>query len=97
MSMRRNRIGAAVATAVALACGASSAFAHHEITAKFDEAKHETIKGIVTSVDWRNPHVHVFVNVTTDAGVTNWAVELESTIALQRAAGDTTRCTRATR
>ena len=39
----------------------------------------------MTSVDWRNPHVHVFVNVTRDDGtVENWAVELESTVLLDR-------------
>jgi hypothetical protein len=89
MSARRSRIvsnamAAAVAAAAALAFHASTALAHHEITAKFDETKHETLKGIVTSVDWRNPHVHLFMNVTTEAGISNWAVELESTIALQK-------------
>ena len=70
--------------AMALTLTATAALAHHEITAKFDETKHETLNGIVTAVDWRNPHVHVFINVTTDAGVSNWAVELESTIALEK-------------
>ena len=37
------------------------------------------IAGVVTLVDWRNPHVHVFFNVTQqDKSVENWAVELES-------------------
>jgi hypothetical protein len=39
--------------------------AHHEITAKFDPAKTVTLKGIVTKLDWANPHVHVFMNVQT--------------------------------
>jgi hypothetical protein len=69
---------------LALAACASTALAHHEITAKFDETKHSTLHGIVTSVDWRNPHVHVFVNVVGDKGVSNWAVELESTITLTK-------------
>jgi Family of unknown function (DUF6152) len=73
-----------MAVAMALTLTATPALAHHEITAKFDETKHETLNGIVTAVDWRNPHVHVFINVTTDAGVSNWAVELESTIALEK-------------
>src|SRR5438552_11463638 len=37
--------------------------AHHEILAKFDSAKPRTLNGVVTSVNWVNPHVHVFVNV----------------------------------
>jgi hypothetical protein len=71
------------ACALVLALGATAALAHHEITAKFDDTKRTTLTGIVTDVDWRNPHVHVFLNVAGDAGgVANWAVELESTIAL---------------
>ena len=37
--------------------------AHHEILAKFDDKKPVTLRGIVTRVDWLNPHVHVFINV----------------------------------
>ena len=40
--------------------------------------------GIVTLVDWRNPHVHVFMNVKDAQGdVLNWAIELESPIDLE--------------
>ena len=59
--------------------------AHHEITAKFDPAKTTTIRGIVTTVDWANPHAHVFMNVGTGNNLVNWAVELESVVDLQRA------------
>ena len=58
--------------------------AHHEILAKFDAAKPVTLTGIVTLVDWRNPHVHVFINVRNARETVNWAVELESPIDLQR-------------
>src|ERR1700752_3159758 len=59
--------------------------AHHEILAKFDDSKRMTLSGVGTLVDWRNPHVHVFMNVR-DAGrkTMNWAVELESPIDLQQ-------------
>ena len=59
--------------------------AHHEILAKFDDSKRMMLSGVVTLVDWRNPHVHVFVNVR-DArnNDVNWAIELESPIDLQR-------------
>lgn len=59
--------------------------AHHEITAKFDPAKTQTLRGIVTSVDWANPHAHIFMNVGTGNNLANWAVELESVVDLQRA------------
>src|SRR5438105_9352691 len=38
---------------------AAPGLAHHSIAAKFDEAKPVTLNGIVTLVDWKNPHVHV--------------------------------------
>jgi hypothetical protein len=58
--------------------------AHHEILAKFDDRKPVTLNGIVTLVDWRNPHVHVFMNVRDGKSQTlNWAIELESPIDLQ--------------
>ena len=59
--------------------------AHHSIAAKFDSARPVTLNGAVTDVDWANPHAHVFINVNEPGGGTiNWAVELESTVDLQR-------------
>src|SRR5690348_3765289 len=61
------------------------ASAHHAIAAKFDEKKPTTLTGTVTAVDWKNPHVHIFMNVKT-AGkpdAANWAVELASPIQLE--------------
>ena len=59
--------------------------AHHPISGKFDDTKPTTLTGIVTLVDWRNPHVHVFMNVRdAKQQVENWAVEIESPIDLQQ-------------
>ena len=59
--------------------------AHHSILAKFDDTKAITLSGLVTLVDWTNPHVHVFMNVRDAKGqVLNWAVELESPIDLKQ-------------
>jgi hypothetical protein len=58
--------------------------AHHEISAKFDPAKTMTLSGVITKVDWSDPHAHIFVNVTQGGNVANWAVELESLADLQR-------------
>lgn len=61
----------------------TQALAHHPISAKFDSEEQVNIQGIVTKVDWRNPHAHVFVNVTNANGETsNWAIEIESPIML---------------
>jgi hypothetical protein len=75
------RLGAVLVAALA----APSAMAHHALAAKFDDTKPLSLAGIVTLVDWRNPHVHVFVNVTKpDKSIENWAVELESTVLLKK-------------
>jgi hypothetical protein len=73
----------AIASAVAaLLLAAVPLIAHHEILAKFDDHKPLTLNGVVTLVDWRNPHVHIFMNVRTGEKVANWAIELESPIDL---------------
>jgi len=57
--------------------------AHHPISAKFDDTKPQTLNGVVTLVDWRNPHVHIFMNVRSNNDADNWAIELASPIDLQ--------------
>ena len=74
----------ATMTATALfALASSAAVAHHPIHGKFDPDAALTLNGIVTYVDWRNPHTHVFMNVSDGDEVLNWAVELESPIDLE--------------
>jgi hypothetical protein len=84
--MAMNRALWSLAVVVALVGGAvERGAAHHAISAKFDDTKPTTLTGIVTLVDWANPHVHVYVNVKDARGqVLNWAVELESPIDLQQ-------------
>jgi cyclase len=51
--------------------------AHHSFAAEFDANKRVTLKGVVTSVDWRNPHIYVYLNVKDDHGnMTQWGCEL---------------------
>jgi hypothetical protein len=59
--------------------------AHHVISAKFDSAKKVTLRGPISSVDWANPHAHVFINVADGNGrIANWAIELDSPVDLRR-------------
>ena len=52
------------------------AAAHHSFTAVYDGTKVVEIKGIVTKVEWINPHIYFYVDVKDAGGnVTNWALE----------------------
>src|SRR6478672_12158256 len=60
--------------AVLIAC--SPAFAHHSFAAEYDGEKHITLKGVVTKVEWENPHMHFYLDVTDEKGkVEEWKFE----------------------
>jgi hypothetical protein len=65
------------------------AFAHHSFAAEFDAAQRVTLTGVVTKVEWTNPHVWFWVNVKDEktGQVTNWGLEMGSPNALQRDGG----------
>ena len=51
-------------------------FAHHSTATAFDVSREVSLTGIVTKVEWLNPHIHIYVDVTDDNGsVVNYAVE----------------------
>ena len=51
--------------------------AHHSRAAEFDEDLAVSFKGEVTRVDWRNPHIWVFVDETDANGtVVHWEAEV---------------------
>jgi hypothetical protein len=60
------------------------ATAHHSFSAEYDAKKPITLKGIVTKVDWMNPHVYFYIDVEADGKVTNWGLEMGPPNGLQR-------------
>jgi len=59
--------------------------AHHSWTAEYDAKKPITVKGVVSKVEWTNPHTHFYVDATDASGkVTTWNFEMASTPALER-------------
>ena len=50
--------------------------AHHAFSNEFDMSKPITLEGVVTRIEWENPHVHFFIDVTgADGVVVNWSCE----------------------
>src|SRR5713226_7700362 len=44
------------------------AVAHHSFEAEYDGSRTATIAGIVTKVDWVNPHAYIFINTKDESG-----------------------------
>lgn len=84
--MTRTRMTSAVVTLVAvIALRSTPARAHHSFVAEFDAAKPVTIKGVVTRIEWMNPHVWFYLNATDAQGViTKWAFEMGAPHQLQQ-------------
>jgi uncharacterized protein DUF6152 len=61
-------------------------FAHHSFAAEFDGTKRVQLTGVVTKVEWTNPHVWFYVNVKDEATgkLVNWGAEMGSPNALMR-------------
>src|ERR1051325_8280075 len=67
-----------VTLALALTLLAGSASAHHNMSALFDFNDRVTVAGTLTKLDWRNPHIYVFVDGKTKADqpqVQAWSIE----------------------
>jgi len=63
----------------------AAASAHHSFSSEYDASKPVTLNGVVTKVEWMNPHVYFYVNVKDDTGkVNNWALEMGAPSGLQR-------------
>ena len=74
---------AALGTAGLLASVQS--LAHHSFAAEFDADKKLAMTGVVTKVEWTNPHVYFFIEVDADGGkFEEWAFEMGSPNGLMR-------------
>ena len=58
-----------------LLASVAAAFAHHSFAAEYDGDKPVTLTGVVTKIEWENPHLHFYLDVTTDKGVEHWKFE----------------------
>ena len=66
-------------------CVAPAAFAHHSFGAEYDVNQPITLTGVLTKIEWTNPHTHIYLDVEGDDGsVVNWQLEGYPPVALHR-------------
>lgn len=78
---------AALALVAVLTVAGPVALAHHSVGGEFDVRKVVTINGVVSDIEWANPHIYIHVDVKGPAGtVTTWRLE-SVPVAMMRKAG----------
>ena len=87
--MRAYLLGGLIAGVLLLTGG--KAMAHHSFAAEFDGTKRVTLTGVVTKVEWTNPHVHFYMNVKDEAGtLSEWELSMGAVNGLLRRGWRTT-------
>jgi Family of unknown function (DUF6152) len=80
----RTKLGALIA-GISFFYMALPAVAHHGFDTEYDATKKVKLTGVVTKVEWLNPHMRVYIDVTDAKGnVANWNLELTSPNTVRR-------------
>ena len=85
--------------AIAMALSGTPMLAHHAAQAQFEMAKTIVLTGVLTKMEWINPHAYMHLTVKDASGEVAWALETVAPQVLRRvglrrgpgsiAAGDT--------
>ena len=68
-----------VLAGVAALLAAVPAVAHHSFAVEYDKEKAVAGMGVISKVEWTNPHMRVYIDCADDKGVvTTWNLELGS-------------------
>ena len=79
-----HRIAGGLAIVFGLLLSAAPAVAHHAFATEFDAKKPVKKQGIVTKIQWTNPHTWIYLNVKNQEGVVeHWSFEMGGPGALQ--------------
>ena len=62
--------------------------AHHSFAAQYDSNQIVNLTGMVTKVEWQNPHVYFYIDVENEDGeFDQWALEMGAPAVLSRTQG----------
>jgi hypothetical protein len=81
-TLKRYRMVTSVFAMLAIAL---PALAHHALTAEFDPTRNFTVTGVLSKVEWANPHIYVYVDVKKGDQVETYGFEAGPPVALNRA------------
>ena len=74
-----------LAAGLGVFCLTAPLAAHHGFDTEYDASKKFTLSGVVQKVEWQNPHMRVYVDVTDASGkVTTWNMEMTSPNTVRR-------------
>jgi hypothetical protein len=60
--------------------------AHHSVAGQFDASKPVTLTGVISKIDWINPHIYIHLDVKDEHGtVTVWRLASLPTAMLRKA------------
>lgn len=80
----RTKLEALVA-GVGLFVMAATVVAHHGFDTEYDANRKISLSGVVSRIEWTNPHMHIYIDVTEKGGnVTTYNMEMASPNTVQR-------------
>lgn len=75
----------ALAVAGGLFLALSSVGAHHSVSGQFDRERRVSVTGVITDVEWINPHTYIHLESRDENGaVTTWQFESAPTAMLRK-------------
>jgi hypothetical protein len=79
------RMFAAIAAAAVALLLSEPVRAHHSFAAEYDASKAIRLRGVLTKIEWTNPHSYFYLDVKDEQGnVVNWTCEAGAPGALSR-------------
>lgn len=78
----RSQLGSVLFAALAASVGN----AHHSVTGQYDPEQRVELTGVISKVDWINPHTYLHLEVANEDGTTtSWRLESAPTAMMRKA------------